>query len=114
MLRLHDQPAKAAFVPCTNEAYFLAQKHWHTSGGQEPPVLEEIRAMANVTYTARPYMPGQIIGDLLGRFVTATYDFAIELRDAYAAERKAQKLAQATRHLDRRLLRDIGLDLSAS
>lgn len=70
--------------------------------------------MANVIHTARPYMPGQIIGELLGRFVMATYDLVIELQDAYAAERKAQKLAQATRHLDRRLLRDIGLDHSAS
>jgi len=70
--------------------------------------------MANVIFTARPYMPGQIIGDLLGRFVMATYDLAIELHDAYVTERKAQKLAQATRHLDSRLLRDIGLDHGAS
>lgn len=70
--------------------------------------------MANVIFTARPYMPGQVIGDLLGRFVMATYDLVVELRDAYVAERKAQKLAQATRHLDSRLLRDIGLDHSAS
>jgi hypothetical protein len=70
--------------------------------------------MANMIYPARPYMPGQVLGDLLGRFVMATYDLVVELRDAYAAERKAQKLAQATRHLDSRLLRDIGLDHSAS
>jgi hypothetical protein len=30
------------------------------------------------------------------------------------AERKAQRLARATRHLDSRLLRDIGLDQGAS
>jgi hypothetical protein len=70
--------------------------------------------MANVIYTARPYMPGQVIGDLLGHAVVATYDLIVELRDAYVEERKAQKLAQATRHLDTRLLRDIGLDHGAS
>jgi len=70
--------------------------------------------MANVIFTARPYMPGQIISDLLGRFVMTAYDLVIELHDAYLAERKEQKLAQATRHLDRRLLRDIGLDHGAS
>jgi len=70
--------------------------------------------MANVIFTARPYMPGQVLGELLGRFVMATYDLVVELRDAYVAERKAQKLARATRHLDSRLLRDIGLDHSAS
>lgn len=70
--------------------------------------------MANVIFTARPYMPGQVIGDLLGRIVMAGYDLVVELRDAYVAERKAQKLAQATRHLDSRLLRDIGLDHGAS
>ena len=70
--------------------------------------------MANVIFTARPYMPGQVIGDLLGRFVMASFDLVVELRDAYVAERKAQKLARATRHLDARLLRDIGLDHSAS
>ena len=70
--------------------------------------------MANVIYTARPYMPGRVLGDLLGRFVMATYDLVIELRDAYVAERKVQRLVQATRHLDSRLLRDIGLDHGAS
>ena len=70
--------------------------------------------MANVIYTARPYMPAQILGDLVGRFVMVSYDLVVELRDAYVAERKAQKLAQATRHLDSRLLRDIGLDHGAS
>lgn len=70
--------------------------------------------MANVIHTARPHLPGQIRGELLGRFVAAVCDLAAELRDAYVAERKSQKLAQATRHLDRRLLRDIGLDHSAS
>lgn len=69
--------------------------------------------MANVIHTAHPYVPGQIIGDLLGRFVAATRALAIELRDAYVAERKAQKLVRATRHLDSRMLRDIGLDHSA-
>lgn len=70
--------------------------------------------MANMIYTARPYMPGQAAVDLLGRAFMAAYDFALDLRDAYVAERKAQKLAQATRHLDRRLLRDIGLEHGAS
>lgn len=70
--------------------------------------------MANVNFSARPYAPGQVLGDLLGRFGAAACDLAAELRDAYTAERKAQKLAQATRHLDSRLLRDIGLDHSAS
>lgn len=70
--------------------------------------------MANMIYTARPYMPGQAVVDLAARAWMAAYDFAIELRDAYVAERKAQKLAQATRHLDRRLLRDIGLEHGAS
>jgi len=70
--------------------------------------------MANVIFTARPYMPGQVIGDLLGRIVMTSYDLVVELRDAYVAERKAQKLARATRHLDSRLLRDIGLDHGAS
>jgi hypothetical protein len=70
--------------------------------------------MANVTPTARPYIPGQILGDLLGRFVMTTQDMVAELHDAYAAERKAQKVMRATRHLDRHLLRDIGLDHSVS
>jgi len=70
--------------------------------------------MANVIFTARPYMPGQVIGDLLGRIVMTSYDLVVELRDAYVAERKAQRLARATRHLDSRLLRDIGLDHGAS
>jgi hypothetical protein len=70
--------------------------------------------MANMIYTARPYMPGQAVVDLVARACVATYDFAVELHDAYVAERKAQKLAQATRHLDRRLLRDIGLEHGAS
>ena len=70
--------------------------------------------MAHVIHTARPHLPGQIRGELLGRFVTAAGDLVAELRDAYVTERRAQKLAQATRHLDRRLLRDIGLDHSAS
>ena len=70
--------------------------------------------MANVIYTAQPYMPARMLGEFLGRAVMATYDLAVELRDAYVAERKAQELARATRHLDRRLLRDIGLEHSAS
>ena len=70
--------------------------------------------MANVIFTARPYMPGQIIGEVLGRSVMAIYDLAVELGDAYAEERRAQKIARATRHLDRRLLRDIGLEHGAS
>lgn len=70
--------------------------------------------MANVTYTARPYIPGQMLGELVGRLAMAAYSLFGALRDAYAVERKAQKLARATRHLDRRLLRDIGLDHSAS
>ena len=70
--------------------------------------------MANMIYTARPYMPGQAVVGLLGRAFMAGYDLALDLRDAYAEERKAQKLAQATRHLDRRLLRDIGLEHGAS
>ncbi len=70
--------------------------------------------MANVIYTARPYMPARPVGELLGRSLMAAYDLAIELRDAYEAERKAQRLASATRHLDRRLLRDIGLEHGAS
>ncbi|MEO3428047.1 hypothetical protein AAFN88_04270 [Pelagibius sp. CAU 1746] len=70
--------------------------------------------MANMIYTARPYMPGQAVVGLLGRALMAAYDFALDLRDAYVAERKAQKLIQATRHLDSRLLRDIGLEHGAS
>lgn len=70
--------------------------------------------MANMIYTARPYMPGQAVVDLAGRAFVAAYDFVADLRDAYVAERKIQKLAQATRHLDRRLLRDIGLEHGAS
>ena len=70
--------------------------------------------MANMIYTAQPYMPGRPVADLLSRAVVAAYDLVIELGDAYAAERKAQKLARATRHLDSRLLRDIGLDHGAS
>lgn len=70
--------------------------------------------MANMIYTARPYMPGQAVVGLAGRALMAAYDFALELRDAYVAERKAQKLVQATRHLDSRLLRDIGLEHGAS
>ena len=70
--------------------------------------------MANVIFTASPYMPGRLLGEMVGRAVMATYDFAGELRDAYIAERKAQKLVRATRHLDRRLLRDIGLEHGAS
>ena len=70
--------------------------------------------MTNMTHTARPYLPGQILGDLSGRFARAALELVSELRDAYVAERKVQKLARATRHLDRRLLRDIGLDHSAS
>ena len=50
--------------------------------------------MANMIYTARPYMPAQILGDLVGRFVMVSYDLVVELRDAYVAERKAQKLAR--------------------
>jgi hypothetical protein len=70
--------------------------------------------MANVIYTAMPYMPGRLVADLVSRAVVAAYYLAIELGDAYVAERKAQKLARATRHLDSRLLRDIGLDHGAS
>lgn len=70
--------------------------------------------MANVIFTASPYMPGRLLGEMVGRAVMDAYDFAVELRAAYIAERKAQKLARATRHLDRRLLRDIGLEHSAS
>lgn len=70
--------------------------------------------MANVNFSARPYAPGQMLAELLGRFGAAVYALASELRDAYVEERRAQKLAQATRHLDSRLLRDIGLDHSAS
>ncbi len=70
--------------------------------------------MANMIYTARPYMPGQAAVGLMGRTFMAAYDLALDLRDAYLAERQDQKLAQATRHLDRRLMRDIGLDHSAS
>lgn len=70
--------------------------------------------MANMIYTARPYMPGQAVVDLLGRAFVGAYDFVLELRDSYLDERKAQRLAQATRHLDRHLLRDIGLDHGAN
>lgn len=70
--------------------------------------------MANMIYTARPYMPGQAVVDLLARACLAAYDFVLDLHDTYVEERKAQKLAQATRHLDSRLLRDIGLDQGAS
>ena len=57
--------------------------------------------MANMIYTARPYMPGQAVVDLAGRAFVAAYDFVLDLGEAYRAERKEQKLAQATRHLDR-------------
>ena len=70
--------------------------------------------MANIIYTPRPYMPGLATVDLLSRACMAIYDFALELREAYVAERKARKLAKATRHLDDHLLRDIGLDRSTS
>jgi hypothetical protein len=70
--------------------------------------------MANMIYTAQPYMPGRLIGEVLGRTLMTAYDLALEVRDAYVAERKAQKLAHATRHLDSRLLRDIGIDHGAS
>ena len=70
--------------------------------------------MANVIFTASPYMPARPFGELIGRAVMDAYEFVAELRDAYVAERKAQRLARATRHLDRRLLRDIGLEHGAS
>lgn len=70
--------------------------------------------MANMIYTARPYMPGQAVVDLLGHAFMAAYDFMLELRDAYVAERKMQTVIQATSHLDRRLLRDIGLEHNAN
>jgi hypothetical protein len=70
--------------------------------------------MAYMIHTARPYMPGQAVVGLIGRACMAAYDLALDLRDAYAAERQAQKLARATRHLDSRLLRDIGLERDAS
>ena len=70
--------------------------------------------MANVIYTARPYMPGQAAVALLGSAFAAIGNSFARLRDAYVAERKAQRLAYATRDLDLHLLRDIGLDHSAS
>lgn len=70
--------------------------------------------MAYMIYTPRPYMPGQAVVGLLSRACMTVYDFALELGEAYVAERKARRLAKATRHLDERLLRDIGLDRSTS
>ncbi len=70
--------------------------------------------MANMIYTARPYMPGQAAVALLGGALAALGTTVANLRDAYVAERRAQRLAHATRHLDVHLLRDIGLDHSAS
>src|SRR3546814_12369652 len=94
MLRLHGQAVQAACVLCTMKAYLTGNTLAHkqrpgTRGCQTgSPALEETRAMANVTYTARPYIPGQMLGELVGRFVMATCAFAGALRDAYAAERK--------------------------
>jgi len=70
--------------------------------------------MANMIYTARPYMPGQAAVALLGDAFAAIGDAVATFRDAYVAERRAQRLAHATRDLDLHLLRDIGLDDSAS
>ena len=70
--------------------------------------------MAYMIHTARPYMPGQAVVDLAARACMAAYQVTVDLRDAYIAERRAQKLARATRHLDRHLLRDIGLEHGAS
>ncbi len=70
--------------------------------------------MANMIYTARPYMPGQAAVALLGSAFAAIGNTFASLRDAYVAERRAQRLAHATRDLDLHLLRDIGLDDSAS
>ncbi len=70
--------------------------------------------MANMIYTARPYMPGQAAVALLASAFAAVSTGIANLRDAYVAERRAQRLAHATRHLDPHLLRDIGLDHSAS
>ncbi len=70
--------------------------------------------MANVIYTARPYLPGQTAVALLGGACRVISEKMVELRDAYVAERRAQRLAYAVRDLDQRLLRDIGLDHSES
>ena len=70
--------------------------------------------MANVIYTARPYMPGQAAVALLGGAFVALRNTVVELRDAYVAARRAQRLAYAVRDLDQHLLRDIGLDHSES
>lgn len=70
--------------------------------------------MANVIYTARPYMPGQTAVALLGGASRAISNAIADLRDAYVAERRAQRLAYAVRDLDQHLLRDIGLDQSES
>ena len=70
--------------------------------------------MANMIYTARPYMPGQAAVALLGGAFAAIGTAFAGIRDAYVAERRARRLAHATRDLDLHLLRDIGLDDSAS
>ena len=70
--------------------------------------------MANVIYTARPYMPGQTAVALLGDAFLVISDKIVELRDAYVAERRAKRLTYAVRHLDQHLLRDIGLDQGES
>ena len=70
--------------------------------------------MANVIDTARPLVHGQVAVGLLGSAVTAIAERFAKLRDAYIAERRAQRLAYATRDLDQHLLQDIGLDQGAS
>ena len=70
--------------------------------------------MANVFYTARPQVHGQAAVGLLGSAVAAVAETFAKLREAYLAERRARRLAHATRDLDRHLLRDIGLDHDAS
>lgn len=70
--------------------------------------------MANVIDTARPQVHGQVAVGLLGSAVTVVAESFAKLRDAYIAERRAQRLAHATRDLDQHLLRDIGLDHGAS
>lgn len=70
--------------------------------------------MANVIDTARPLVHGPLaVGLLSGAVATVAETFA-KLRDAYIAERRARRLAYATRDLDQHLLQDIGLDQGAS
>lgn len=70
--------------------------------------------MAHMTYSARPFAPGRPAMGLQSGFFNALADAFARLREVYEAERRERRLAYATRDLDQHLLRDIGLDHSAS